>query len=610
MNMERTKFQIKMLSCCFFAGGLLLAGCSTDDSIDVGEVDTTIGVNLNDFTIPLGKSEDITIDDLLKLKDDDCIQFIKSDGAGNYIMVNNQRVAINTGNVGDYLFYKKGDDVEPGKPHVDAIDITGSADNNINPKIGPNVTPAGLEYLNIGDEIPGTSGAIKVRLNAFDYNADKPDDVVSLETAGVDGQMTLNLSFNTNMQGFLKKFDTFDIEFPDYMTPQSATFGTLEGNILKLGTLNTNRSYVTTVVVKQLKFETIDAQNKLAIEDGKIKMLGDVNVSVSYGNLVKGSGDITDMHINSTVDIGTVKLTSATGKFDPAIDIKDSEFKIDDVPDFMDDPEVNILLDDPQLTLLVNSDVDLDATIDGTLTAYFSDNTQTEVKVNNIVIPRNKNSKILICRQPKAEPYQDYTQVVPVSNLSDLIRRIPDKILFHADAQVDKNASGTIQLGRDYHISTAYDFKAPLALQNNSVIVYDDKTDGFYKDIVDNDIDFYGETKLVLTGEILNNTPLKLDLVPMAIDVNGNVLTTIQAVSDNVIESSLTDNTPKKLSITLTKPANIDLKDVKFDGIKYKAKATSVNAATLNKDNHKIKIDNLKISISGKASFDPDSKKD
>ena len=95
-----------------------------------------------------------------------------------------------------------------------------------------------------------------VRLNAFDYNADKPDDVVSLETAGVDGQMTLNLSFNNHMQGFLKKFDTFDIEFPDYMTPQSATFGTIDGNILKLGTLNTNRSYVTTVVVKQLKFET------------------------------------------------------------------------------------------------------------------------------------------------------------------------------------------------------------------------------------------------------------------------------------------------------------------------------------------------------------------
>ena len=112
------------------------------------------------------------------------------------------------------------------------------------------------------------------------------------------------------------------------------------------------------------------------------------------------------------------------------------------------------------------------------------------------MIPRNKNSKILICRQPKAEPYQDYTQVVPVSNLSDLIRRIPDKILFHADAQVDKNASGTIQLGRDYHISTAYDFKAPLALQNNSVIVYDDKTDGFYKDIVIFRIS-YRKTKII-----------------------------------------------------------------------------------------------------------------
>ena len=85
--MEITKLQIKMLSCCFLAGGLTLAGCSTDDSIDVGEVDTTIGVKLDKFSIPLGETEDITLGDVLDLKEDDCIR---------------------TNENGDYEFYKDG----------------------------------------------------------------------------------------------------------------------------------------------------------------------------------------------------------------------------------------------------------------------------------------------------------------------------------------------------------------------------------------------------------------------------------------------------------------------------------------------------------------------
>ena len=48
----------KMLSCCFLvAGGLMMAGCSTDDGIDVGEVDTLLGVGTNGFTIPGGGSD-------------------------------------------------------------------------------------------------------------------------------------------------------------------------------------------------------------------------------------------------------------------------------------------------------------------------------------------------------------------------------------------------------------------------------------------------------------------------------------------------------------------------------------------------------------------------
>lgn len=586
--------QIKMLSCCFLAGGLTLAGCSTDDSIDVGEVDTTIGVKLNNFTVPLGQAEKITLGDVLDLKDDDCIS--------------------TTAN-GDYEFFKQGDAADPAHPQVDIINVSEKTSKDEDPFIGPSEKPAGFDLLPVGTTLTGTAGSISKALNTFNYSAAKPDDVLDLTTAEVEGEATIIVNFNTHLQGFIDKFTSFDIEFPAYMTLEEPTQGTLVGNKLKFGEVATNSTIYSKVKLKSLKFQEIDAANKLVIQNGNITMLGDVKVDVTYPDLVKknNSSDITKMQINGITSITTVKITSATGKFDPKIDLDDiGDIKIDskDVPDFLDDPQVNITLTDPQITLNINSDVDLDAVVDGTLTSTFNNGTTSEVKISNIEIPRKKNSKILICRQPKNEPYQDYTKVYVVENLSDLMTKIPEKVTFKANAHVDKTKAGTIKLGTPYTISTSYSFKAPLSLEAGSTIVYDDKTDGFYEDIDENDIDLRGEAELVITGKVTNNSPLELTLAPTAIDVNGNALKGIKLVSANTIKSNLTDKTPSDLKITLTKDANVNLKDVKFDGIKFKATAVSKDATTLNKDNHYININDLKISVNSEVSIDADKKKD
>jgi hypothetical protein len=592
--MELKKMQIKMLSCCFLAGGLTLAGCSTDDSIDVGEVDTTIGVKLNNFTVPLGQAEKITLGDVLDLKDDDCIS--------------------TTAN-GDYEFFKQGDAADPAHPQVDIINVSEKTSKDEDPFIGPSEKPAGFDLLPVGTTLTGTAGSISKALNTFNYSAAKPDDVLDLTTAEVEGEATIIVNFNTHLQGFIDKFTSFDIEFPAYMTLEEPTQGTLVGNKLKFGEVATNSTIYSKVKLKSLKFQEIDAANKLVIQNGNITMLGDVKVDVTYPDLVKknNSSDITKMQINGITSITTVKITSATGKFDPKIDLDDiGDIKIDskDVPDFLDDPQVNITLTDPQITLNINSDVDLDAVVDGTLTSTFNNGTTSEVKISNIEIPRKKNSKILICRQPKNEPYQDYTKVYVVENLSDLMTKIPEKVTFKANAHVDKTKAGTIKLGTPYTISTSYSFKAPLSLEAGSTIVYDDKTDGFYEDIDENDIDLRGEAELVITGKVTNNSPLELTLAPTAIDVDGNALKGIKLVSANTIKSNLTDKTPSDLKITLTKDANVNLKDVKFDGIKFKATAVSKDATTLNKDNHYININDLKISVNSEVSIDADKKKD
>ena len=592
--MELKKMQIKMLSCCFLAGGLTLAGCSTDDSIDVGEVDTTIGVKLNNFTVPLGQAEKITLGDVLDLKDDDCIS--------------------TTAN-GDYEFFKQGDAADPAHPQVDIINVSEKTSKDEDPFIGPSEKPAGFDLLPVGTTLTGTAGSISKALNTFNYSAAKPDDVLDLTTAEVEGEATIIVNFNTHLQGFIDKFTSFDIEFPAYMTLEEPTQGTLVGNKLKFGEVATSSTIYSKVKLKSLKFQEIDAANKLVIQNGNITMLGDVKVDVTYPDLVKknNSSDITKMQINGITSITTVKITSATGKFDPKIDLDDiGDIKIDskDVPDFLDDPQVNITLTDPQITLNINSDVDLDAIVDGTLTSTFNNGTTSQVKISNIEIPRKKNSKILICRQPKNEPYQDYTKVYVVENLSDLMTKIPEKVTFKANARVDKTKAGTIKLGTPYTISTSYSFKAPLSLEAGSTIVYDDKTDGFYEDIDENDIDLRGEAELVITGKVTNNSPLELTLAPTAIDVNGNALKGIKLVSANTIKSNLTDKTPSDLKITLTKDANVNLKDVKFDGIKFKATAVSKDATTLNKDNHYININDLKISVNSEVSIDADKKKD
>ena len=113
----------------------------------------------------------------------------------------------------------------------------------------------------------------------------------------------------------------------------------------------------------------------------------------------------------------------------------------------------------------------------------------------------------------------------------------------------------------------------------------------------------------MITGKITNKSPLELVLESEAVDVNKNKITGISLTKSNVIKSNLDGSAPSTLSITLKKDANVNLKDVKFDGIKFKAKATSVNATTLNKNNHTIKLEDLKIGVKGEISIDTDKKK-
>lgn len=577
---KKQKNPIILLS-LLLLGGMTLGSCM-DDNYDLGDIDGTVAFGSDEgITLPGNNSTaEIMLSDILDIDESDCITTLEN---------------------GDYVFFKKGDDVEPARPFIDRIRITKQSATDIPQKVGPDSEPADLSLLADGATISGTAGSIEKGINIFDYRGDKPESVVDLHEVDIEGNVTLNITFNSNLQAFLTKFSSFDICFPAYMTLKSVSRGTVVGNTIVLGEIPTAEPLVLEAVVDKLNFGVATSgDNELKIDGEQVVLKGEVVIKATYPDFVKGNGDITDMQIQGVTNISNIDIVSARGLFKPSIDIDNvGDIEITDVPDFLDDPEVDININDPQITLNINSNMDVDGFVDGTLTAFFKDGTQKSVTVNDIEIPRQTNSKILICRQPKTLPYEDYTQVKVVSNLSDLIKTIPEKISFKANAQADATKQSSFMLGySDYLITTGYKFEAKLALDAGSVFIYNDTIDGWNADL--EDIDLAKNAKVKVTFDVTNNVPAKIDLEVFPVDINGNDLNTAQkALFEVKNPATVGAGSTKDVTVEiLQKEANAFRQ---LDGIRIRAKITSLDATPLNNTTQTIKLENITATLVGKV---------
>lgn len=621
--MKKRIYYFGVLPAFFVAGNLALTSCSTDDNIDVSDVDTTIGVKLDNFTVPLGQSEDIQLGDVLDLKEGDCIR--------------------TTAN-GDYEFFKEGDDVQETDVNVDPVKFSNPVTQSFDFEFTPSVSGARSSRR----ALPEVITVDKQKINAFNFSNDEViKEVESLTHASVSSKIKLELKFGS-VKDFTKKV-SLALEFPSYLELEldntSLNGISISGNKLSLTDIETSADLSFSLKltgIKDFKTSKPASGDYVVVSPTEISMNGTVFMDMSIKSADLNTPDLEDpiavaalMAKKYTMSAKVIfdediTLTEATGYFNPTIELDDiGGIEIDkkDVPDFLKDDDINLTLSNPNITLSVESNIDAIGVLNATLTAYYGKdgkltgtNTMTlsNIKTNPHKGDMSGKTKttIYICRKAEGAPAGADTVIVKdgKGGIAELLRQIPDSITFKCNASADKTYLGTIKLGTNnssakYKIKPSYSFGAPLSLEQGSSIAYNDSIVDFYKDIDDNDIDFRGEAELVITGKVTNNSPLDLELKPTAIDVNGKPLNGIKLVSTNKIKSNLTDKTPNDLKVILTKNANVNLKDVKFDGIKFKATAISANATTLNKEKHTIKIEDLKIGVKGEISIDTDKKK-
>ena len=583
------KSTVAPLLACLLLSPLAFTSC-TDDHYDLNEVDSTIGVGSDGLRLPTSSTDEIQLSDVLELNESDVVKIQEN---------------------GDYMFEQDGGDVTPARPKIDIIQISKQSTTSEALVIPKNL----ITGINAMGKKTGVRKAdnigLEAAVNQFDFSGNKPAEVLSLKTVSVDANIKLAVSFSSALKSCVTKIAKLSLNMPSYMSfTASTTSGDLSvnGHKITLANISTANEITLNIDINALDFKSGN-NGTLAIEGGKIKMDGTVvmGVEISPSDINLSGLTSGDLSITSQIQFPDFKVTGAQGRFSPTIDLGNlGEATINNVPDFLKDGNVVVDLANPQIWLTTNSDLTLDGYVDGVIKAYKKGQVIASVNVNGINIQANATSKICICRNASLVDGSMFTQVIEVPTLSTLIRTIPDKLVFEADARADSQNEYAITFGRQYNISPSYTIKAPIAFAEDARIVYNDSIEDMNKDL--KDLDFAEGTYINVDANVENKVPAHLTVSAYAVDVNGKRMSDdlISIVVSNVVAASPDGTTPVvtplNVKVQQNKPGvlkNVDKLMFTIEG-SAKENGNIIEGVTLNAYKHTLVARDIVVKVVGK----------
>ena len=583
------KSTVAPLLACLLLSPLAFTSC-TDDHYDLNEVDSTIGVGSDGLRLPTSSTDEIQLSDVLELNESDVVKIQEN---------------------GDYMFEQDGGDVTPARPMIDIIQISKQSTTSEALVIPKNLI-TGINAMgkktgvrkadNIGKEAP---------VNHFDFSGNQPAEVLSLKTVSVDANIKLAVSFSSALKSCVTKIAKLSLSMPSYMSFTATTTSgdlSVNGHKITLANISTANEITLNIDINALDFKSGN-NGTLAIEGGKIKMDGTVvmGVEISPSDINLSGLTSGDLSITSQIQFPDFKVTGAQGRFSPTIDLGNlGEATINNVPDFLKNGNVVVDLANPQIWLTTNSDLTLDGYVDGVIKAYKKGQVIASVNVDNIKIKANETSKICICRNASLVDGSMFTQVIEVPTLSTLIRTIPDKLVFEANARADSKNEYAITFGRQYNISPSYTIKAPIAFAEDARIVYNDSIEDMNKDL--KDLDFAEGTYINVDANVENKVPAHLTVSAYAVDVNGKRMSDdlISIVVSNVVAASPDGTTPVvtplNVKVQQNKPGvlkNVDKLMFTIEG-SAKENGNIIEGVTLNAYKHTLVARDIVVKVVGK----------
>lgn len=569
--------------------GFSVTGCTNDD-YDFDQIDATMGFGSGELEIPASSTMNIPLSDILELEEGGSV-----------------KIAAN----GDYLFQLTGSDASSASPMISPIVLRGSSYSN--------TLTLSTSSAAKGTRTAGTHlSFVSPKELMFKYNGTDAA-VKSLKSAEVDGEIVLNVNLTLGgLSSAITKLDKVTLTLPGYLQISQATGNgngvpMVNGSKITVENVSTSSNLELTIKAKKLDFANQDAYGKVVIgNNGSIKMDGYFDLGIEADATGVPTSPLT---IGANVNVNDITLKSATGIFDPEINISSlGDVTVTGVPDFLSEDGVRADLENPQIILTVHNDMDAAAKVSAKVISTKNGQNLAIVQLPEMNISKTTVApvtKICICRHQTEELKAQYgaANVYEVSNLATLINQhIPDHVqITDVEAKADLSQEMTIEFGRSYHIEPSYEIYAPLAFAEDAVIEYADDFDGWNDDI--DDLELAEGTYLRLTADAQNLVPATLIVEATPLGLDGTDIS-------NLIEVNVKQGTVKASTdgvTAATSPLEIELREKvkgglqKLDGLSYKVKGkashdgTTVTGIILNSEKHTLKLENIKVKLVGKV---------
>lgn len=587
--MKKKQMKASLLLASLLTLGFSVTGCTNDD-YDFDQIDATMGFGSGELEIPASSTMNIPLSDILELEEGGSV-----------------KIAAN----GDYLFQLTGTDASSASPMISPIVLRG---NSYSSTLTLNASSAAK-----GTRAAGTHlSFVSPKQQMFEYNGTDAA-VKDLKSAEVAGEIELKI--NLTLDGLSSAIATIDkatLTLPGYLEISQVTGNgngvpMVNGSKIIVENVSTSRNLQLTIKAKKLDFENQDAYGKVVIgNNGSIKMDGNFNLGIEADVTRVPTSALT---IGANVNVNDITLKSATGIFDPEINISSlGDVSVTGVPDFLSEDGVRADLDNPQIILSIKNDMDAAAKVSAKVISTKNGQNLATVQLPEMNICKTTVApvtKICICRHKTAELTAQYgaANVYEVSNLATLINQhIPDYVqITDVETKADLSQEMTIEFGRYYKVVPSYEIYAPLAFAEDAVIEYADDFDGWNDDL--DDLELSEGTYVRLTADAQNLVPATLIVEATPLGVGGTDIS-------NLIEVNVKKGTVKASADGVTavnSPLEIELREKvkgalqKLDGLSYKVKGkashdgTTVTGINLNSEKHTLKLENINVKLVGKV---------
>lgn len=569
------------------SAALCLTACVDDDYDLSKDIDMTVQIGSEGFTLPASSTEQITLSQILDLDENSSIKAVAQ---GQYGLAEGDYVLLQTGNA------------DESEVSIDPVKIS---------RMDGTTTTTQL------DEFRGTgSGRTTVdavgnptEINLRDDNVTR--ELVSLQSADVSVDINVEIGFESSdfsgeaiiNQGYKAEFDpNWTLEITD---PTTASFLAMADKHTAVFTREMPVSTFSKLIGK-LHLVHIDfVQGQGLIAPGKFSLSSDVATSgqVSIDGSQLGAGRVAHLDLVVTTQPADAELLAITGVVDPRINVDPTSININDIPDFLSTDENVLDVYNPRISFSVYNTSPVELNLNAIITAYDKDGQTRDVAIGDangtdpIYILPGTTTHFVVSR--RALDSNDGSTNIVVPSLGDLIKTIPDRIEFH---NIDVKAlpkTVSMKLGEPYFYDCEYEAIVPLAFDADFKLHYTHEETDF-----DEDLSKYNFNEVEVTAEVINTIPMLLTPTAIALDRDNLVIDDVVAEVTPIIAAGTVEApSTTQLSIVFHSRAEnlgrLDGVRLVFDG--------STDAQFVDKNLNKaqsLKFNSIVIKIKGGVTVD------